>query len=172
MVVWEPVGRGVSWRRAQSTEWRVTETSMRSMGTAALDSMASRSLVRAVWVSWRGGSQSAAGRRRKEKGRNGDPECKSPFWKVWLWKNRIVATEVHGSQKKLVADAVVVCVFFFKFKCIYFNWRLITLQYYIGFAIHQHESVTGCGCFKKAEVWACFQVKRNDPGEREGVTDN
>ena len=24
-----------------------------------------------------------------------------------------------------------------------FNWRLITLQYYIGFAIHQHESTTG-----------------------------
>ena len=26
---------------------------------------------------------------------------------------------------------------------IYFNWRLITLQYCIGFAIHQHESTTG-----------------------------
>ena len=25
---------------------------------------------------------------------------------------------------------------------IYFNWRLITLQYCIGFAIHQHESAT------------------------------
>ena len=24
----------------------------------------------------------------------------------------------------------------------YFNWRLITLQYYIGFAIHQQESAT------------------------------
>ena len=32
---------------------------------------------------------------------------------------------------------------FFKFKFIYFNWRLITLQYCIGFAIHQHESTTG-----------------------------
>ena len=28
-------------------------------------------------------------------------------------------------------------------KCIYFNWRLFTLQYCIGFAIHQHESATG-----------------------------
>ena len=28
-------------------------------------------------------------------------------------------------------------------KFIYFNWRLITLQYCIGFAIHQHESATG-----------------------------
>ena len=26
---------------------------------------------------------------------------------------------------------------------IYFNWRLITLQYCIGFAIHWHESATG-----------------------------
>ena len=25
---------------------------------------------------------------------------------------------------------------------LYFNWRLITLQYCIGFAIHQHESAT------------------------------
>ena len=33
---------------------------------------------------------------------------------------------------------------FFKFKFIYFNWRLITLQYCIGFAIHQHESAMGC----------------------------
>ena len=33
--------------------------------------------------------------------------------------------------------------YFFKFKCIYFNWRLITLQYCIGFAIHQHESAMG-----------------------------
>ena len=26
---------------------------------------------------------------------------------------------------------------------IYFNWRLINLQYCIGFAIYQHESATG-----------------------------
>ena len=32
---------------------------------------------------------------------------------------------------------------FLKYKFIYFNWRLITLQYCIGFAIHQHESTTG-----------------------------
>ena len=31
----------------------------------------------------------------------------------------------------------------FKYKFIYFNWRLITLQYCIGFAIHQHEPATG-----------------------------
>ena len=30
---------------------------------------------------------------------------------------------------------------------IYFNWRLIILQYCIGFAIHQHESATGTHVF-------------------------
>ena len=30
---------------------------------------------------------------------------------------------------------------------IYFNWRLITLQYCIGFAIYQHESATGIHVF-------------------------
>ena len=33
--------------------------------------------------------------------------------------------------------------FFYIYKFIYFNWRLITLQYCIGFAIHRHES-TSC----------------------------
>ena len=36
---------------------------------------------------------------------------------------------------------------FFLNKFIYFNWRLITLQYCIGFAICQHESVTGIHVF-------------------------
>ena len=35
-------------------------------------------------------------------------------------------------------------LFYFIF---YFNWRLITLQYFIGFAIHQHESTMGVHMF-------------------------
>ena len=36
---------------------------------------------------------------------------------------------------------------FFKYKFIYFNCRIITLQYCSGFAIHWHESATGVHVF-------------------------
>ena len=38
-------------------------------------------------------------------------------------------------------------ILFFKYKFIYFNWKLITLQYCTGFAIHQNESTAGMHMF-------------------------
>ena len=40
---------------------------------------------------------------------------------------------------------------FFFFQLIYFNWRLIALQYCGGFAKHQHESAMGVHVFPHPE---------------------
>ena len=48
-------------------------------------------------------------------------------------------------------------IFYYKFT--YFNWRLITLQYCTGFAIHQHESAMG-----SCSPWtACSGVPHPEP---------
>ena len=50
------------------------------------------------------------------------------------------------------------CVVPFFLKFIYFKWRLITLQYCTGFAIHQHESATGVHVFTSTNPLLAINV--------------
>ena len=62
--------------------------------------------------------------------------------------------------------------YFFKFKFIYFNWRLITLQYCIGFAVHQHESAKGVHVCLKLNIQK-IKIMASSPitsWERDGKT--
>ena len=51
------------------------------------------------------------------------------------------STHLHWAVISLPSLSQTTCFFLLFF--IYFNWRLITVQYCIDFAIHQHESATG-----------------------------
>ena len=54
---------------------------------------------------------------------------------------------IDGIQNKQDYKSRTWVLHIYIYKFLYFNWRLISLQYYIGFAIHQHESVTGVHMF-------------------------
>ena len=64
---------------------------------------------------------------------------------VHLVKAMVFPVVMYGCKSWTVekAECRRIDAFFKKIKFIYFNWRLITLQYCIGFAIHQHESAVG-----------------------------
>ena len=55
----------------------------------------------------------------------------------------MVLTETKAVVENQEAGNTEMILFFLKNWFIYFNWRLITLQYCSGFAIHSHESAMG-----------------------------
>ena len=60
---------------------------------------------------------------------------------VWTFVSKVMSLLFN------MLSGLVIAFLFFLSKFIYFNWRLITLQYCIGFAIRKHESATGIHVF-------------------------
>ena len=68
-------------------------------------------------------------------------------WLRYIWKILIIWIEIFWKYRTLVRMDSEKLYFKKIYKFIYFNWRLISLHYYIGFAIHWHESTTNTHVF-------------------------
>ena len=71
-----------------------------------------------------------------------------PCYDFWLEKFSIIIPFLSCFSLFIIPlDEFYFFPLFFKFKFIYFNWSLITLQYCTGSAIQQNESATGVHVF-------------------------